>query len=65
MGARLGAVCAEVESVDDVSAQVTLAHSVMAAAGLFRLLEAVTSGLRIEGRPQQQLSAGYRSPTPR
>ena len=36
MGARPGAICAEIESVDDESAQVSPAHPVMAAAGLFR-----------------------------
>jgi len=39
MGAKLGAVCAENESVDDASAQVSLAQSVMVAAGLFRCKE--------------------------
>jgi hypothetical protein len=37
MGARLGAICTEIESVDDVFAQISLAYPVMAAAGLFRV----------------------------
>jgi hypothetical protein len=66
MGARLGAVCAEIESVDDVSAQVSLAHSVMVAAGLFRLPGSSTPPLRRSKSdlraPVVQLPLGTRDP---